>query len=144
MKKLLALVVAIAALESCSISYPARLITTSTSTGTSAGFQTTTVVADIKVSETKISFLYIPSKTVIDAGYENIINTAVREALVSAGKQYDVLVARETQVKYTPDGEIESVLITGYPGQYTNWRSSQDVIVVPVSENKTTTIIQKN
>lgn len=125
MKKIFIITAVIATLVSCST--PARLITTSTSTDATATFKTTTVVADIQVEGRKISFLYIPSSTVEAGGYENIIKTAVHEALMSVGKHYDVLIAKETQVKYTSGGKIESILVTGYPGKYVNWRSSDEI-----------------
>ena len=103
----------------------ARLINTSTFNDATSAFQTTTIIADIKVSETKISHLYIPSKTVVAGGFDNIIQTAVREAIQAAG-EYDVLVAKETQVKYADSGQVESVLVTGYPGKYVNWRSTKE------------------
>jgi hypothetical protein len=80
------------------------------------------------VSPTKISFFHIPSKTVVMGGYDNVINTAVREALASNGNA-DVLVALETQVKYNSVGEIESVTVTGYPATYTNFRSPSDEVL---------------
>ena len=135
MKKAIFIASAIAVLASCST--PAKLISTSTSEKTSSSFLTTAVIADIQVSETKLSFLYIPSKTVIAGGYDNIIQTAVREALMSVGKEYDVLIAKETQVKYDGEFNVESVLVTGYPGRYVNWRHSDEPVYdEPVSVNK--------
>ena len=58
----------------------------------------------------------------------NVINTAVREALLANGNA-DVLVALETQVKYDAAGEIESVTVTGYPATYTNFRSPSDEVL---------------
>lgn len=128
MKKVVILIAsAIAVLSSCST--PAKLISTSNSENATVSFQTTAVIADIQVSETKLSFLYVPSKTVIAGGKDNIIQTAVREALLSVGKEYDVLVAKETQVKYDSKSNVESVLVTGYPGKYVNWRSSEEPVV---------------
>lgn len=133
MKKILIIVSAIVVLVSCST--PAKLITTSTFKDASATFKTTAVVADIKVEGRKWSFLYVPSKTVAAGGYDNIIKTAVHEALMSAGKEYDVLVAKETQVKYNEESQVESVLVTGYPGKYTNWRNSEEIF--PAEPEKT-------
>lgn len=141
MKKIIIIASAIAVLTSCSV--PAKLITTSTSEDASASFQTTAVLADIKVSETKLSFLYVPSKTVSAGGYDNIIKTAVHEALMSVGKEYDVLVAKETQVKYDAQSNVESVLVTGYPGKYVNWRSSEKPVVKESKNNSTPITFKK-
>lgn len=83
------------------------------------------VFADLKVKEEKITYFMIPSRTVVDAGYDNVINTAVREALLT-NDNADVLVGLETQVKYNAEGRIESVMVTGYPARYINFRSPSD------------------
>lgn len=126
MKKIGLFIFAAVIAASCSTS--AKLVTSSTSMKASAGLKTTVTVADVKVSEQKISFLYIPSKTAIEGGFDNVIRTAVHEALLSAGEKYDVLMARETQVKYSAEGEVESVYVTGYPGCYVNWRSTDELV----------------
>lgn len=127
MKKIILFLCIAAVAASCSTS--AKLITSATSKNAVAAFKPTVTIADVQVSEQKISFLYIPNKKVISGGYDNIIRTAVHEALLSAGEKYDVLMAKETQVKYTVDGKVESVLVTGYPGCYVNWRSSENLLV---------------
>lgn len=83
------------------------------------------VFADLNVSPTKVTYFYIPTLTVIKGGYDNIINTAIREALLNNGDA-DVFVALETQVKYDKKGIIESVTVTGYPATYTNFRNPDD------------------
>ncbi|MGN1046872.1 MAG: hypothetical protein ACI4QG_07220 [Candidatus Cryptobacteroides sp.] len=91
-------------------------------------FKTTATIADIQVSDTKVVYTYVPSKMVQRGGYDNVINTAVREAVKSAG-DYDVLVAKETQVRYKSGSrKIKTVIVSGYPGKYTNWRSSDEVV----------------
>ena len=126
MKKLfLFLAVAVMA-TSCASS--AKLISSATHSKAKVIQPITALYADLNVSPTKISHFLIPRKTVILGGYDNVINTAVREALIANGNA-DVLVALETQVKYTAAGEIESVTVTGYPATYTNFRSpSNDVL----------------
>uniref|UniRef100_UPI004055BA52 hypothetical protein n=1 Tax=Alistipes sp. TaxID=1872444 RepID=UPI004055BA52 len=85
---------------------------------------TTPIVADLDVSPTKITYYMTPSRTVAKAGMQNIINTAVREALVANGNA-DVMIAMEYQIKTSQDGvTIESVVITGYPARYTNFRNA--------------------
>ena len=83
------------------------------------------VFADLDVSPTKISFFYIPSKTVVNAGFDNVIDSAVREALLANGNA-DVLIGLEKQIKYTPEGTIESITVSGYPAKYVNFRSPGD------------------
>ncbi len=82
----------------------------------------TDVIADLEVSPKKISFLYIPSKSVNKAGYDNVVETAVREALIANGNA-DVFVDLDKQIKVQDDGEVESITISGYPAKYVNFRS---------------------
>lgn len=79
------------------------------------------IYADLEVSPVKISHFYIVPKTVAKVGYENVVNTAVREALLSNGNG-DVLVGLETQAKYNRKGLLESITVTGYPAKYVNFR----------------------
>jgi hypothetical protein len=83
------------------------------------------ILADLEVSPTKISYFFLPSQTVVNGGFDNIVNTAVREALIANGNA-DVLVALEQQVKYNGEGKVESITVSGYPANYTNFRSPGD------------------
>lgn len=131
MKKLtIALVMAFMAVG-CAPS--AKLVNTATHSKSQVVKPTVAIYADLDVSSTKISYFYIPSKTVAIGGYDNIINTAVREALVANGNA-DVLVALETQVKYDSTGSIESVVVTGYPATYTNFRNASDEVLSKLIE----------
>ncbi len=109
--------------------------TTATFENADASFRPTTSVADVQVSDTKISYTYIPSRQIRRGGYVNTINEAVRQALRSAGN-YDVLIAKETSVsvkkRFIFGRKIKSVTVTGYPGNYVNWRSSDDL--APIEE----------
>ena len=111
------------------------LMNTSTYLKPSAAPVVTAVFADLDVSPTKITYFYLPSKTVLNGGYDNVINTAVREALLANGNA-DVLVALESQVKYTDEGKIESVTITGYPAKYVNFRNPGDDYLKGISAPK--------
>ena len=73
----------------------------------------------------KISYFMIPSKTVQQGGENNVIKTAVREALLANGNA-DVLVGLNTQIKYDAKGQPESITVTGYPAKYVNFRSPSD------------------
>ena len=83
------------------------------------------VFADLNVSPTKITHFYIPPKTVTVGGYDNVLNSAIRDALLNNGDA-DVLVGLETQAKYNSKGEIESITISGYPAKYENFRNPGD------------------
>lgn len=126
MKRLLLFFVVAVMATSCASS--ARLMYSATHSKAKAVQPVAALYADLDVSPTKISYFLIPGKTVLMGGYDNVINTAVREALLVNGNA-DVLVAMETQVKYNSIGEIESVTVTGYPATYTNFRSPSDEVL---------------
>ncbi|MGM9768106.1 MAG: hypothetical protein ACI3Z0_06555 [Candidatus Cryptobacteroides sp.] len=129
MKKYL-LILAVALISaSCST----VLTTTATYDDADATFRPTISVADVEVSGAKISYTYIPTKQIRKGGTANIINEAVRQALRSAGN-YDVLVAKETSItvkKKFFGSKISSVTVTGFPGNYVNWRSTEELVPVP-------------
>lgn len=77
------------------------------------------------MSPNKITYFFLPSQTVVNGGFDNVVNTAVREALIANGNA-DVLVALEQQVKYTAEGAVESITVSGYPAKYINFRSPGD------------------
>jgi len=123
MKKVFVLFVSAVMVAACSA--PTKLVNTATHRAISVAQPVAAVFADLEVSPAKISYFMMPSKTVINAGYENVINTAVREALIANGNA-DVLVGMESQVKYDKNGMVESVTVTGYPAKYVNFRSPGD------------------
>ena len=124
------MVVAPAMLVSCSMltsapKAPTKLTNTATYTPIKVTEPVVAVFADLDVSPNKISFFYIPSGTIVNAGPQNVIDSAIREALIANGNS-DVLVGLEKQIKYAADGSIESVTVTGYPAKYVNFRSPGD------------------
>ena len=124
MKKVfISLMAAVFALSSCSV--PTRLVNTATYKTVSVATPVAAVFADLDVSPQKITYFMMPSKSVVSSGYDNVVNSAVREALLANGNA-DVLVGLETQVKYGGDGMIESITVTGYPARYVNFRSPGD------------------
>lgn len=134
MKKFLILIATAALISSCGVSMPApvptakptpKLISSSTHSKVSVAQPVVAVFADLDVSPKKISFFYLPSKTVISGGLDNVIDSAVREALASNGDA-DVLVGMETQIKYNAEGDPESITVTGYPAKYVNFRNPGD------------------
>ena len=94
----------------------------------------TAVLADLDVSPTKISYFFLPSQTVVNGGFENVVNTAVREALIANGNA-DVLVGLEQQVKYGSNGAVESITVSGYPAKFVNFRSPGDDYLREMSKN---------
>ena len=83
------------------------------------------LIVDLDVSPTKISYTYAPiPASIASLGKDNIINTAVKQALIENGNA-DVMVGLETQIQHSNIG-IESVIITGYPAKYVNFRHVDD------------------
>jgi hypothetical protein len=122
MKKIFFIIAAAVVAVSCTST--ARLInTTSHNTFNDPKMLVSAVYADLDIQETKITYFYIPSKTVIAGGLDNIINSAVSEALVQ-NNNADVLVGLQKQIKYNSLGEVESIVITGYPAHYINMRNA--------------------
>ena len=113
---------------------PAKLTNTATYTPIKVTEPVVAVFADLDVSPNKISFFYIPSGTIVNAGPQNVIDSAIREALVANGNA-DVLVGLEKQIKYAGDGSIESVTVTGYPAKYVNFRSPGDDYLRNMQQN---------
>ena len=141
MKKLFLLVVAATLLASCGSQ--AKFTKSSTHTKISVATPITAVMADLEVSTEKISHLLIPSKTVRKGGFDNIVNTAVQEALEANGNA-DVLVGLEKQVKYNDKGEVETIVVTGYPAKYVNFRSPGDDYLREISKGQPTEKAKSN
>lgn len=141
MKKIIIIAAAVTCLVSCAMPCPtpeapkapkpepiARLISTGKNVKVIVHDQITTapLIADLKVSENKINYVYIPSKAAVAEGEENCVKCAIREALSFNGNA-DVIVGMETQIKfdgtfYNGKPVIESIIVTGYPARYTNFR----------------------
>lgn len=118
MKRVILFAIAAITLASCS---------TLKNTATHRDFSVATpyavpIVADLDVSETRIMYAYVPPKSVRNGGADNVLNTAVREALTVNGNA-DVLVGLETQINYNAFHKITSIVITGYPAKYKNFRN---------------------
>ena len=94
----------------------------------------TATVADLEVSNERISFTFQPSMQVRLGGDLNVIKTAIREALrVNGGG--DILVNLEyiTVCKKSGWGRstIHEVTVSGYPAKYKNFRNLDDSIWAP-------------
>ena len=125
MKKLSIFVIVALAISFVSCSLPVRLMNTASYAEGSAYEPVSAVFADLVVSPTKIKFMYVPKTTIVNGGKDNVINTAVREALL-ANDNADVLVCLETQISYDNKGKVQLVAVTGYPAKYQNFRSPSD------------------
>ena len=136
MKKIFTLVAVATMFTACSVTSPsmARLENTSTHTKVQVVQPVAAVLADLQVAPNKISYFFLPSQTVVKAGFENVVNTAIREALIANGNA-DVLVALEQQVKYGADGNVESITVSGYPAKYVNFRSPGDDYLRELAKN---------
>ena len=131
MKKLFFLVASVAMFVGCSA--PTKLITSSTHTKINAAVPVVAVFADLDVAKEKITYLFIPSQSARNGGYDNVIDSAVSEALAANGGA-DVLVGLEKQVKYNTKGEVESVVVSGYPAKYVNFRNPGDEYLREISK----------
>ena len=128
MKKIILVFALAVTLVSCGTTE--KLINTSTHTGGNAAFFVNPVCADIKVDGKKISFFMPVSENISNAGLQNVIDTAVKDALEQNGNA-DLLIGLQTQVKYDAKGKIESIAITGYPARYVNFHNVPNAEPVP-------------
>ena len=113
-----------------------RLISTSTDLSYKGmkPITVTDLIADLEViSSNKILYFYIPSTSVNNGGHQNVIETAIREALIENGNA-DVFVGLETQIKYATNGQIESITISGYPAKYVNFRSVNEEYILDLAK----------
>lgn len=101
--------------------------------------------ADFVVSANKIVFTYEPSKAVRRGGTDNVIKTAIREALRMNGGG-DVLVGMEYTVQSKPAwiglSPIRKITVTGYPATYTSFRTLSDDIWQPIYPQPSTSTVR--
>ena len=95
----------------------------------------TVTVADLDVSETRISYTYRPSYAVRLGGSQNVIKTAVQEALKAHGSG-DILIGLEytTISRWTVFpflSPIREITVTGRPAKYVNFHSLPEKIWAP-------------
>lgn len=116
-KSLLAVGVAVFALASC---------TTTTKTATAvdvAHVMSEQTQVEMEVSPTRITYNFRPAARERRGGKQNVINTAVREALRSNGGG-DVLVSMEYDLRERKGlfgKKIKEVTVYGYPAKYTKF-----------------------
>lgn len=128
MKKIFFIAASALALVSCGSM--ARTVTTATYNKCATQVAVTNTLADLNVSETKISYYYATTSTVRAAGFDNALNTAISEALINEGGNADVLVGLQYQAKYNSKGEVQSIFVSGYPATYVNFRVVPDSVLV--------------
>ena len=92
----------------------------------------TVTVADLDVAETRISYTYRPSCAVRLGGSQNVIKTAVQEALKAYGSG-DILIGLEytTISRWTIFpflSPIREITVTGRPAKYVNFHSLPEKI----------------
>lgn len=96
-------------------------------------------VADLEVSPQKITYKFVPNRSVRRGGYANVINSAISEALKDNGNA-DVMVAPqfETKVKTGFFGQktIKYVIVKGYPAKYTNVKPVEPLKYVQAKRGK--------
>ena len=95
----------------------------------------TVTVADLDVAETRISYTYKPSYAVRLGGSENVIKTAIHEALKAYGSG-DILIGLEytTISRWTVLpflSPIREITVTGRPAKYVNFHSLPEKIWAP-------------
>jgi hypothetical protein len=95
----------------------------------------TVTVADLDVSDTRISYTYKPTYAVRLGGSQNVIKTAVQEALKAYGSG-DILIGLEytTISRWTLFpflSPIREITVTGRPASYTNFHSLPEKIWAP-------------
>ena len=95
----------------------------------------TVTVADLEVAETRISYTYRPSYAVRLGGSQNVIKTAVHEALKGYGSG-DILIGLEytTISRWTVFpflSPIREITVTGRPAKYVNFHSLPEKIWAP-------------
>ena len=118
---------------SCSTANHAKLVNTATWQKLNFQPYVTPVQVDLAVSPQKIEYFMLVSEIVRRGGYDNVVATAVKEALESKGGG-DVIVGLQSQVKYNEKGEIESISISGFPASYVNFRSNENLPAVKPEE----------
>ena len=95
----------------------------------------TVTVADLDVSDTRISYTYKPTYAVRLGGSQNVIKTAVQEALKVYGSG-DILIGLEytTISRWTIFpflSPIREITVTGRPAKYVNFHSLPENIWAP-------------
>ena len=105
-------------------------VKTARTAATSSDIKSVTV-ADLKVTDHRISYTMTPSKELQRAGLANVKQAALQEALTKNGNA-DVMLEPEYVVsmknKFILGKEVTSVTVTGRPAYYENFRKLNDSV----------------
>ena len=96
------------------------------------------VVADLDVSNEKITYTLVPDRFVRRGGLRNCINVAINEALRQNGNA-DVLLETQNAIVVRSGlfgRKIRSVTVTGYPARYKNFQSMDKDAVKEMMSSK--------
>lgn len=97
---------------------------------TSSSIQNATV-ADLQVTEKRITYTMTPSKEIQRAGLNNVKQAALQEALTQNGNA-DLMVEPEFVIsmknKFIFGKEVTSITVTGRPAYYKNFRTLNDSV----------------
>ena len=97
---------------------------TSTTMNVNSSLSSATV-ADLEISNVKVSYTYYPKKQDRKAGMTHVINNAVAATIKENGNA-DVLVEKQYEAVFKSrmfgSKKVKSVTITGYPAIYKNFR----------------------
>lgn len=122
MKKILFVMLIASMCTSCSVLRKSS----STSQNVESSLSSATI-ADLQVSNQKISYTYRPNKQDRKAGINHVVGNAVAAALKNSGNA-DVLIERQYEAIYKVrlfgGKKIKTVTVTGYPATYKNFRNA--------------------
>ncbi len=126
MKRLIFLLAIAVAVASCGSTTQTSLLKNSATFSKGASQMVVTPMqADLQmVLNKKINYYLEVNESVRAGGLENVIATAVKEALDVYDA--DVLLGLETQALYN-NGNITSINITGFPAKYVNFRPATNL-----------------
>lgn len=116
MKKVFLAVACVALMASCSTIRKSSVSTLDVATSLASSS-----TADLQVSPTKISYTYLPTRADRKTGLKNVLNNAITEALKVNGNA-DVLVHMNYDAVMKKRGKVKSVVVTGYPATYKNFK----------------------
>lgn len=122
MKKILFVMLIASMCTSCSV-----LRKSSSTTQNVESSLSSATIADLQVSNQKISYTYRPNKQDRKAGINHVVGNAVAAALKNSGNA-DVLIERQYEAIYKVrlfgGKKIKTVTVTGYPATYKNFRNA--------------------
>lgn len=97
---------------------------------TSSSIQNVTV-ADLQVTEKRVTYTMTPSKEIQRGGLSNVKQAAIQDALTANGNA-DVMVEPEFVIsmknKFIFGKEVSSITVTGRPAYYKNFRTLNDSV----------------